>query len=90
MPEPTAATNDTIIIRAPGGPEIRWRTQLMISLGADPKLAAEIAESATDLHDLDRLVQAGCPLELACRITQPVGTTTAVGNPSAPARSALA
>jgi hypothetical protein len=90
MPETSTDTNDTIIIRAPGGPEIRWRTQRMISLGADPELAAEIAESATDLHDLDRLMQAGCPLELAWRITQPVGTTSAESNTSTPAANALA
>jgi len=64
--------HETVIIRAPGGPEIRWRTQRIVSLGADPELAAEIALSDADVHDIERLLKAGCPLELAWTITRPV------------------
>jgi hypothetical protein len=63
---------DTVIIRAPGSPEIRWRTQRMTSLGADAALAAEIAESFADVHEIERLLEAGCPLDLAWTITRPV------------------
>lgn len=63
---------DTVIIRAPGGAEVRWRTQRMTSLGADAALAAEIANSYADVHDIERLLEAGCPLQLAWSITQPV------------------
>jgi hypothetical protein len=72
MTETNATTNDTVIIRAPGGPEIRWRTQRMVSLGADATLAATIAESDVDVHDIEQLLKAGCSLELAWTITQPV------------------
>ena len=41
-----SAHDDTVIIRTPGGAEIRWRTQRMVCLGADPELAgpAEVRE----------------------------------------------
>jgi hypothetical protein len=72
MSKTNAITTDTVIIRAPGGPEISWRTQRMVSLGADAELAAKIANSDVDVHDIARLLKAGCPLELAWTITQPV------------------
>ncbi len=66
------AINDTVIIRVPGSPEILWRTQRMVSLGADAELAASIAESDADVHDIERLLEAGCSLELAWTITRPI------------------
>jgi hypothetical protein len=52
----------------------------MLSLGADAELAANIANSHADVHDIERLLKAGCPLELAWRIMQPVDERpTAVG-----------
>jgi len=72
MPEGNARRHDTVIIRAPGGEEIRWRTQRMISLGADADLAASIAESDADLHEIERLLEKGCTLALAWAITRPV------------------
>jgi hypothetical protein len=69
---------DTVIIREPGGTEIRWRTQRMTSLGADATLAAEIANSLADVHDIERLLDAGCPLELAWAITRPVSDPATV------------
>ena len=71
MTETSPITTDTIIIRAPGGEEIRWRTQRMVSLGADPALAAAIADSLVDVHDIERLLKAGCPLDVAWTITRP-------------------
>ena len=62
---------DTVIIRASGGEEIRWRTQRMVSLGADAELAAIIANSDADVHDIERLLKAGCPLDVAWTITEP-------------------
>lgn len=44
----------------------------MISLGADAELAANIAASTADLHDIERLLNAGCPLQLAWTIMQPI------------------
>jgi hypothetical protein len=44
----------------------------MLSLGAGPELAADIANSNVDVHDIERLLGAGCSLELAWTITQPV------------------
>lgn len=72
MTDTHATAPDTVIIRAPGGAEIRWRTQRMTSLGADAALAAEIANSHADVHEIERLLEAGCPLELAWAITQPL------------------
>lgn len=66
------AINDTVIIRVPGSPEILWRTQRMVSLGADAELAASIANSDADVHDIERLLEAGCTLELAWTITRPI------------------
>jgi hypothetical protein len=64
---------ETVVIRTPGGPEIAWRTQRLVSLGADADLAAKIADSDADVHDIERLLKAGCPLELAWEILQPLG-----------------
>jgi len=71
MSERDAITNNTVIIRAVGSPEIIWRTRRMISLGADAELAANIATSTADLHDIERLLDAGCPLQLAWTIMRP-------------------
>jgi hypothetical protein len=79
------AHDDTVIIRAPGGAEIRWRTQRMVCLGADPELAARIADSDADLHDIERLLKAGCTLELAWTIMRPVDKSPL--GPSAAAES---
>lgn len=78
MTETNAIPTDTVIIRAPGGEEIRWRTQRMVSLGADPQLAATIAESHVDVHDIERLLEVGCTLALAWEITRPVNEPQAV------------
>jgi hypothetical protein len=77
MNRTNAITTDTVIIRAAGGPEISWRTQRMVSLGADAELAATIAHSDVDVHDIARLLKAGCPLELAWAITQPADESPA-------------
>jgi hypothetical protein len=78
MIETNAIGADTVIIRAPGGEEIRWRTQRMVSLGADAELAATIANSHADVHDIERLLESGCTLELAWAITRPVNEPQAV------------
>jgi len=72
MSRETAISNDTVIIRVPGSAEINWRTQRMVSLGAGPELAAMIADSDADVHDIERMLKAGCPLELAWTIVRPI------------------
>ena len=72
MIKTTASMDDTVIIRAPGGAEIRWRTRRMVSLGANAEFAAKIADSDADVHDIERLLKAGCTLELAWTIMRPV------------------
>ncbi len=72
MTKTNASVDDTVIIRAPGGAEIKWRTRRMVSLGADAELAAKIADSDADVHDIERLLKAGCTLELAWTIVRPV------------------
>ena len=69
---------ETVVIRAPGGPEIAWRRQRLVSLGAEPSLAAEIADSDADVHDVERLLNAGCTLELAWEILQPLAPAPVV------------
>jgi hypothetical protein len=71
MTETNAFTADTVIIRELGGDEIRWRMQRMVSLGADAELAATIANSRADVHDIERLLKAGCPLDVAWTIFRP-------------------
>jgi hypothetical protein len=65
-------TDDTVIIRGPDSAEINWRTRRMTSLGADAELAATIAQSDADVHDIERLLKAGCSLDLAWTIVRPV------------------
>jgi hypothetical protein len=78
MAKTTAGRDDTIDIRTPGGAEIRWRTRRMVSLGANAELAAKIADSDADVHDIERLLKAGCTLELAWTIMRPVDTPPVV------------
>ncbi|HEV7133413.1 MAG TPA: hypothetical protein VGN27_06775 [Gaiellaceae bacterium] len=73
----------TVIIRAPGGPEISWRIQRLVSLGADAELAATIAASDADVHDIERLLDSGCPLDLAWSILQPFDKPPAAATPVA-------
>jgi hypothetical protein len=79
----TSGSDDTVIIRTPGGEEIRWRTQRMVSLGADATLAATIAESDADIHYIERLLKAGCALELAWEIVHPVDAPAVVARTTA-------
>ena len=81
MSETKAPTEGTVVIRTPGGPEIKWRTLRMIGLGADPELAATIAASDADVHDIERLLKTGCPLELAWQITQPLAEPAKLAGP---------
>ncbi|MDX6468195.1 MAG: hypothetical protein QOI27_3235 [Gaiellaceae bacterium] len=72
MTKATQPRPETILIRVPGSAEITWRTQRLVSLGADADLAAEIADSDADVHDIERLLKAGCPLDVAWSIVRPV------------------
>jgi hypothetical protein len=85
MSKTTAITDDTVIIRVQGSAEITWRTQRMVSLGANAELAAKIADSDADVHDIERLLKAGCPLELAWTIMQPVDKPAGAVAAGAPA-----
>lgn len=55
-----------------------WRTRRMIRLGADAELAAKIAASTADVHDIERLLDAGCPLQLAWTIMEPIDEAVTV------------
>jgi hypothetical protein len=72
MTKATQPRPETVLIRVPGSAEVTWRTQRLVSLGADARLAAEIADSDADVHDIERLLKAGCSLELAWTIMRPV------------------
>lgn len=45
-----------------------WRRDRFLHLGVDESRAADLAHSPVDWHELDRLLAAGCPLELALEI----------------------
>jgi hypothetical protein len=83
MTKTTARMDDTVIIRAPGGAEIKWRTRRMMSLGANAEFAAKIADSDADVHDIERLLKAGCTLELAWSIMRPVDKPPVVASAAA-------
>lgn len=47
---------------------LSWRELRFLTLGLPPLLALELARSAVDLHDFERLTRAGCPPETAASI----------------------
>lgn len=52
---------------------VRWRTSHLREAGFDPQLAEALArDCGYDLHAVLRLVDAGCPPELAARILAPL------------------
>ena len=55
-------------------PDVRaWRRQVLRQAGFDETLARQIAaDGGVDLHDLLKLVDRGCPPELAARILAPL------------------
>jgi hypothetical protein len=56
-----------------GDPVVQWRAGRLREAGFAPELAAELArDCAFDLHALLRLVDRGCPAELAVRILAPL------------------
>jgi hypothetical protein len=85
MTKATANPDDTVIIRAPDSAEIKWRIRRMVSLGADAEFAAKIASSDADVHDIERLLKAGCSLELAWTIVRPVDKPSVVASAAADA-----
>lgn len=56
------------------GPEVRdWRRRVLRQAGFTDRLAGELAaDGGVDLHDLLKLVDRGCPPELAARILAPL------------------
>lgn len=49
-----------------------WRRRRLIAAGLDESLAARVADSGIDLHELLVLVDRGCPPHLAARILAPI------------------
>jgi hypothetical protein len=50
-----------------------WRRNMLLRAGFNTELADELARDARiDLHDLLKLVDRGCPPELAARILAPL------------------
>lgn len=50
-----------------------WRYERALELGYQPDHAAQLADSRTDLHDVEKLLKAGCRHDLAARIASPTG-----------------
>jgi hypothetical protein len=55
-------------------PEVRdWRREVLRQAGFSGELARQLAaDGGVDLHDLLRLVDRGCPPDLAARILAPL------------------
>ena len=55
-------------------PDVRdWRRQVLQHAGFEARLARELAaDGSVDLHDLLKLVDRGCPPDLAARILAPL------------------
>ena len=49
-----------------------WRRRRLIVAGFDAPLAAWVADSGIDLHELLVLIDRGCPPQLAARILAPI------------------
>ena len=47
---------------------LRWRTERLIALGYELREAAFLAISRVDIHELERLIEKGCPPATAVRI----------------------
>ncbi len=47
---------------------VRWRTERLIALGYVLREAAFLAISQVDIHELERLIEKGCPPATAVRI----------------------
>jgi hypothetical protein len=47
---------------------IEWRFNWALDLGFDLDVCERIAAAHCDMHELDRLVESGCPLDLAVAI----------------------
>jgi hypothetical protein len=47
---------------------VRWRTERLIALGYELREAAFLAISRVDIHELERLIETGCPPATAVRI----------------------
>ena len=45
-----------------------WRRERLLSLGLAEGRACVIALSQIDIHDIERLVDRGCPLDVAIKI----------------------
>lgn len=52
----------------------------MVGLGADAEFAAKVADSDVDVHEIERLLKAGCSLELAWTIVRPVDKPSVVAS----------
>jgi hypothetical protein len=46
----------------------RWRTERLLALGFSLRKSAFLALTEVDVHELERLIAAGCPRETAVRI----------------------
>jgi hypothetical protein len=47
---------------------LRWRAERLIDLGYGQREAVRLAGTQVDIHELDRLIGMGCPLDTAVRI----------------------
>lgn len=65
----TPQTNDADWLRLDDALKlVRWRTDRLLALGYPLREAASLARSDLDRHELEHLIEKGCPTEIAARI----------------------
>ena len=47
---------------------VRWRSERLVALGYELREASFLAISRVDIHELERLIENGCPPATAVRI----------------------
>ncbi len=47
---------------------VRWRSERLVALGYELREASFLAVSRVDIHELERLIENGCPPATAVRI----------------------
>ena len=51
-----------------GSDVFAWRLERLLKLGYDQEQAAELADSRVDIHDIEKLIAAGCRPDIAARV----------------------
>lgn len=77
----TTTIAEAVLSRLPNDVEIDWRIKRVSKIDdRGDEFAAEVAASTIDLHDVERLLEQGCPIDVAWQIVWPLCRQDADGN----------